>query len=69
MKTELDVGEIAATLREEHRCFNGVQRFYVHHSKVFGAAMLFSVYRRHETLEHPVPVLHFLVGRTCNEET
>jgi S-formylglutathione hydrolase len=55
----------------EHRCFGGVQGFYRHASEVIGAPMRFSVYRPPQAVQGqgPVPVLFFLAGLTCTEET
>ena len=53
----------------EHRCFEGVQGFYRHHSKVIGLPMRFSVYRPPQAVNQSVPVLFYLAGLTCTEET
>lgn len=53
----------------EHRCFQGVQRFCVHDSSVIGLPMRFSVYVPPQAAEGPVPVLMYLAGLTCTEET
>lgn len=56
--------------RSEHRSFDGVQGFYEHESVACGGPMRFAVYqppaaRRGEK----VPVLYYLAGLTCTEET
>lgn len=56
-------------LVSEHRCFDGVQRFYAHDSKEIGLPMNFSVYIPPQAEQGPVPVLIFLAGLTCTEET
>ncbi|BBP03598.1 S-formylglutathione hydrolase [Sulfuriferula plumbiphila] len=53
----------------EHACFGGVQGFYRHNSAVIGLPMRFSVYQPPQAKEHPVPVLFYLAGLTCSEET
>lgn len=56
-------------LVSEHRCFDGVQRFYTHDSKEIGLPMAFSVYIPPQAEKGPVPVVIFLAGLTCTEET
>lgn len=53
----------------EHRCFGGVQGFYRHASREIGLPMRFSVYRPPAAEKRPVPVLYYLAGLTCTEET
>jgi len=53
----------------EHRCFDGVQGFYRHDSSTIGLPMRFGVYRPPQAAQAPVPVLFFLAGLTCTEET
>ena len=53
----------------EHACFGGVQGYYKHASTVIGLPMRFGVYRPPQALAGPVPVLVYLAGLTCNEET
>lgn len=53
----------------EHRCFGGLQGFYRHDSVEIGLPMKFGVYLPPQAAEGPVPVLFFLAGLTCNEET
>jgi len=54
---------------EEHACFGGVQGFYEHASDVIGLPMRFGVYRPPQAAQGPVPVLYYLAGLTCNEQT
>jgi S-formylglutathione hydrolase len=56
-------------LVSEHRCFDGVQRFYKHASSAIGLPMGFSVFIPPQAEKGPVPVLFFLAGLTCTEET
>ncbi|MFI4868364.1 MAG: S-formylglutathione hydrolase [Steroidobacterales bacterium] len=53
----------------EHRCFEGVQGFYRHDSQLIGLPMRFSVFRPPQAEQGPVPVLFYLAGLTCTEET
>jgi S-formylglutathione hydrolase len=53
----------------EHRCFEGTQGFYRHESRVIGLPMRFSVYRPPQAATRNVPVLFYLAGLTCTEET
>lgn len=53
----------------EHACFGGVQGFYRHASAAIGLPMRFSVYQPPQAKDGPVPVLFFLAGLTCTEET
>ena len=58
-------------LLSEHACFGGVQRFYRHASAAIGLPMQFGVYLPPQALVPgaKVPVLFYLAGLTCNEET
>ncbi len=53
----------------EHACFGGVQGFYEHDSEVIGLPMRFGVYQPPQARVGKVPVLTYLAGLTCNEET
>ena len=53
----------------EHSCFGGIQAFYRHDSEVIGLPMRFAVYHPYAERKRLVPVLFFLAGLTCNEET
>jgi S-formylglutathione hydrolase len=53
----------------EHRCFGGVQGYYIHESRECGSPMRFSVYRPPAAESGSVPVLYYLAGLTCTEET
>lgn len=53
----------------EHRSFGGVQRFYKHESSAIGLPMRFSVYIPPQAESGKVPVLFYLAGLTCTEET
>jgi S-formylglutathione hydrolase len=53
----------------EHRCFGGVQGFYKHASTEIGLPMKFGVFVPPQAAQGPVPVLFFLAGLTCTEET
>jgi S-formylglutathione hydrolase len=56
-------------LISEHACFGGVQGFYAHDSQTCGTEMCFSIYRPPQAALRAVPVLYYLAGLTCTEET
>lgn len=60
---------MVVTTRSTHACFGGVQGYYEHDSAVIGLPMRFSVYQPPQAADHPVPVLFYLAGLTCTEET
>ena len=53
----------------EQACFGGVQGFYEHASAETGTAMRFAVFQPPQSSASPVPVLYYLAGLTCTEET
>ena len=53
----------------EHACFGGMQRFLAHDSRECRTEMRFSVYEPPQARERRVPVLYYLAGLTCTEET
>lgn len=57
------------TILSEHRCFGGVQAFYRHDSTSTGLPMQFSVFHPPLEKRQQVPVLFYLAGLTCTEET
>ncbi|MBT9550825.1 MAG: S-formylglutathione hydrolase, partial [Hydrogenophaga sp.] len=57
-------------LVSEHGSFGGVQRFYKHASSEIGLPMRFALYLPPQALAgQQVPLLTFLAGLTCTEET
>jgi S-formylglutathione hydrolase len=56
-------------LISEHGCFGGLQRFYSHESRECRTEMRFSVYVPPQAEQREVPVLYYLAGLTCTEET
>jgi S-formylglutathione hydrolase len=56
-------------LLSEHACFGGVQRFYRFDSSTIGLPMRFSVYLPPGAEGKRLPVLFYLAGLTCTEET
>lgn len=56
-------------LLSEHACFGGVQRFYRFDSTAIGLPMRFSVYLPPGAEGKRLPVLFYLAGLTCTEET
>ena len=55
--------------RSTHACFGGVQGYYEHASASTGTAMRFSVFQPPQARAGRVPVLFYLAGLTCTEET
>ncbi len=53
----------------EQRCFDGTQGFYRHASTACGGPMAFAVYVPPQAAHARVPVLFYLAGLTCTEET
>lgn len=53
----------------EHGCFGGTVGFYRHTSGVNNCDMQFSVFTPPQAADGPVPVLTYLAGLTCTEET
>ncbi|QOY92992.1 S-formylglutathione hydrolase [Massilia sp. UMI-21] len=56
-------------LLSEHACFGGLQRFYRFDSAAIGLPMRFSVYLPPGAEGKRLPVLFYLAGLTCTEET
>lgn len=57
------------TCLEQHACFGGVQSFHEYASPLVGLPMRFGVYLPPQAAQGPVPVLWYLAGLTCNEQT
>ncbi|USG63015.1 S-formylglutathione hydrolase [Sneathiella marina] len=53
----------------EQKCFGGVQGFYQHASHSTGTNMRFAVFQPPQAKTGSVPLLFFLAGLTCTEET
>ena len=53
----------------EQRLHGGTQGFYRHHSEACDGPMRFGVYQPPQAARKVCPVLYFLAGLTCNEET
>ena len=62
-------GTRSITTLSEHTCFGGVQGFYQHDSDETGTPMKFGVFTPPQAQQGAVPVLFYLAGLTCNEET
>jgi S-formylglutathione hydrolase len=56
-------------LNAEYACFGGTVGFYRHLSTVCQGEMRFAVYQPPQAKIESVPVLYFLAGLTCTEET
>jgi len=52
-----------------HTCFGGTQRFLSHDSRECASEMRFAVYEPPQAKHGRVPVLYYLAGLTCTEET
>ena len=52
-----------------HRCFDGVMGFYRHDARATACPMRFSVFTPPQAEKRRVPVLYYLAGLTCTEET
>jgi S-formylglutathione hydrolase len=59
----------AMKILSAHACFGGTQRFLAHESRECRTEMRFSVYEPPQAREGRVPVLYYLAGLTCTEET
>ena len=60
---------MAIELVSEHACFGGVQGFYRLASPACGGPMRFAVFQPPQARQGRVPVLTYLAGLTCSEET
>jgi S-formylglutathione hydrolase len=61
---------MAVTTRSEQKLFDGVQGFYEHESAACAGPMRFGVYLPPAAVAgRPVPVVYFLAGLSCTEET
>ncbi|WKB53480.1 S-formylglutathione hydrolase [Eleftheria terrae] len=62
---------MALELLSSHGCFGGQQRFYRHDATRIGLPMRFGLYLPPQALDgaRKVPVLFYLAGLTCTEET
>ncbi|MGK9170522.1 S-formylglutathione hydrolase [Inquilinus limosus] len=60
---------VELVIRSKHRAFAGEVGFYSHASSEIGGEMRFAVYVPPQAAERPVPVLVYLAGLTCTEET
>jgi S-formylglutathione hydrolase len=56
-------------LLKRHRCHGGYTEFYAHESAATGTSMRFGVYLPPAAANARVPVLYYLAGLTCTEET
>jgi S-formylglutathione hydrolase len=57
------------TTRSVQSCFGGKMGFYAHASAETGTEMKIGVYVPPQAAKGPVPVLYYLAGLTCTEET
>ena len=54
---------------ESHLSFGGTQGVYTHRSRVTGCDMTFALYTPPQAADGPCPMLWYLSGLTCTEET
>jgi S-formylglutathione hydrolase len=57
------------TVLSEQTCFDGIQGFYEHQSPTTGTKMRFGLYRPPDATNVKRPMLTYLAGLTCTEET
>lgn len=69
MNTSDPASKSTIETRSEQACFGGRIGFYTHASSSIGADMRFAVYQPPQAQKGPVPVLYYLAGLTCTEET
>ena len=62
-------GDRTLTTVSEHSCFGGVQSYFEHDSDETGTRMKFGVFVPEQARHGPLPVLFYLAGLTCTEET
>ncbi|HVO48937.1 MAG TPA: S-formylglutathione hydrolase [Steroidobacteraceae bacterium] len=62
-------GTAAFEIISQHQCFGGTVGFYRHESASTGSLMRFSVFTPPQARSGRVPVLYYLAGLTCTEET
>jgi S-formylglutathione hydrolase len=60
---------VSIEIISEQRCFGGVQGYYRHESVATSGTMKFGVYMPPLPSGTRAPVLYYLAGLTCNEET
>jgi S-formylglutathione hydrolase len=53
----------------KHACHGGVLGYFQHRSQANDCDMRFAVYTPPQAMDGPVPVLYYLAGLTCTEET
>jgi S-formylglutathione hydrolase len=59
----------ALEILSEQQCYGGKQGFYKHRSTSTGTEMRFAAYLPPQASDGKVPVLYYLAGLTCTEET
>ena len=56
-------------LVKKHQCFGGTVSYYFHSSSTCNTEMRFSIYQPSLAKSKPLPILYFLSGLTCTEES
>ncbi len=69
MSSAQAMGQVPFDTVSKHRCFGGTVGFYKHASAVNDCTMKFAVYTPPQAERGKVPVLYYLAGLTCTEET
>ena len=65
----ISMAQLSTETISTHRAFEGTVGFYKHASKVNNCEMKFAVYTPPQAANATVPVLYYLAGLTCTEET
>jgi S-formylglutathione hydrolase len=60
---------VAIETLSRHRCYGGAVGFYRHQAATTACTMRFAVFAPPAAERGPVPVLYYLAGLACNEET
>ena len=69
MATAAATAAAPPTTTSAHAAFGGVVSYHVHDSVENRAPMRFAVFTPPQAARHPLPVLYYLAGLTCTEET
>lgn len=65
----MTAGHLQVTVREAHACFGGRIVYASHRARETATQMRFAVYEPPQARQEKVPVLYYLAGLTCTEET
>lgn len=59
---------MSINLISQHKCFDGMQYVYAHHSLATNSTMRFALFLPPQASLHAVPALYWLSGLTCTED-